>query len=331
MASLRRLAPGLVIAVLVALAASWLAEHYSTPVMLFALLLGIAVNFLSQDERCRPGLDFASRSILRLGVALLGARITLAQVQSLGGAALALTAGAVVLTIFCGMLLARTTRQPTAFGILTGGSVGICGASAALAIASVLPSHPNHERDTVMTVVAVTALSTVAMVLYPLVATGFGFDERTAGVFLGATIHDVAQVVGAGYSVSTVAGDTATIVKLFRVAMLLPVVLAISFAVQRAGLADTAGSERAPPLLPAFLLGFAALVLVNSTGWMPPVVASSLQEASRWCLVTAIAALGTKTSLGDLARVGWRPVAVIVGETLFVGLFVLGGLALLSR
>jgi uncharacterized integral membrane protein (TIGR00698 family) len=325
---LRSLGPGLAIALLVALAASWLAEHYSSPVMLYALLLGIAVNFLAQDPRCAPGIDFASRSVLRIGVALLGARITLAQVQSLGGAALALTALAVVLTIACGVLLARSARLSPAFGALTGGSVAICGASAALAIASVLPRHPDHERDTVMTVVAVTTLSTIAMVLYPVIAATFGLGEHLSGVFLGATIHDVAQVVGAGYSVSTAAGDTATIVKLFRVAMLLPVVLVVSFAVQRSGSASFEGAVK-PPLLPMFLVGFAALVAVNSAGWLAQPVASGLQEASRWCLVTAIAALGTKTSLGDLARVGWKPVAIIVGETLFVGAFVLGGLLLL--
>jgi uncharacterized integral membrane protein (TIGR00698 family) len=328
MSSIRSLMPGVVIAGLVALAASWLAEHYATPVMLFALLLGIAVNFLSQHDRCRAGLDFASRSVLRVGVALLGARITLAQVESLGGPALALTAAAVILTILCGTLLARATKQSTAFGLLTGGSVGICGASAALAIASVLPRSASLERDTVMTVVAVTALSTVAMVLYPVVATGFGLDERTAGIFLGATIHDVAQVVGAGYSVSTPAGDAATIVKLFRVAMLLPVVLVISYTLQRREPATGVADDR-PPLLPLFLLGFAALVALNSAGWLPAVAASSMQEASRWCLVVAIAALGTKTSLGELASVGWRPVAIIVGETVFVGVFVLGGLSLL--
>jgi uncharacterized integral membrane protein (TIGR00698 family) len=325
----RHLLPGVVIAVLVALAASWLAEHYSTPVMLFALLLGIAVNFLSQDARCRPGLDFASRSVLRLGVALLGARITLAQVESLGGASLALTAAAVVLTIGCGLLLARAARQSSSFGLLSGGSVAICGASAALAIASVLPRNDALERETIMTVVAVTTLSTVAMVLYPVVAAGFGLDERTAGVFLGATIHDVAQVVGAGYSVSNPAGDAATIVKLFRVAMLLPVVLVISFALQRRR-AETAGSlqAEAPPLLPAFLLAFALLVSANSLGWLPEALTSTLREASRWCLVVAIAALGIRTSLGELASVGWRPVAIIVGETVFVGVFVLAGLSL---
>ena len=325
----RTLAPGLIIAGLVALSASWLSEHYHAPVMLFALLLGIAVNFLSQDPRCRPGIDFASKTVLRLGVALLGMRITFGQVESLGVGPLLLTAAAVALTILFGWLLARYTRLGEAFGVLTGGAVAICGASAALAIAAVLPKSPTHERDTVMTVVAVTTLSTIAMVLYPLVAHAIGLDAHASGIFLGATIHDVAQVVGAGYSVSTEAGDTATIVKLFRVALLLPVVLLVSLRFRAsAGMMDAGGAR--PPLLPMFLVAFAVLVAVNSSGYVPAAVAGAVQAASGWCLVTAIAALGTKTSLGDLAKVGWRPIAVMVGETLFVGLLVLAGLALLG-
>ena len=324
----RLLAPGLLVAALVALAASWLSEHYGAPVMLFALLLGIAVNFLSADARCRPGIDFASRGVLRLGVALLGMRITFDQMQSLGAGALTLTVGAVAATICVGWLLARAAKLDPAFGVLTGGAVAICGASAALAIAAVLPKGPHHERDTVMTVVGVTALSTIAMILYPLVANALGFDAHTAGIFLGATIHDVAQVVGAGYSVSPEAGDTATIVKLFRVAMLLPAVFCISLLFRARTHGEAAGPR--PPLLPAFLVGFAVLVAVNSSGQVPAAVTQALQAASRWCLVLAIAALGTKTSLGDLARVGWKPVGLIVGETLFVGLLVLAGL-LLSR
>ncbi len=328
-ARIKPFGPGLVIAGLVALAASWLAEHYGAPVMLFALLLGIAVNFLSQDPRCQPGLEFASRTILRLGVALLGMRITFDQIQSLGVGVLALTAFAVVATIASGWLLARSARLEASFGALTGGAVAICGASAALAIAAVLPRGPTHERDTVMTVVVVTALSTIAMIVYPLVTTAIGFDSRGAGVFLGATIHDVAQVVGAGYSISDDAGDTATIVKLFRVALLLPAVLVISF-LFRANQQSHASLTR-PPLLPMFLVAFAALVVINSSGWVPQSVNAGLQEASRWCLVTAIAALGTKTSLGDLARVGWRPIAVIVAESVVVALIVLVGLLLMGR
>jgi uncharacterized integral membrane protein (TIGR00698 family) len=320
--------PGLVIAGLVALAASWLAEHYGAPVMLFALLLGIAVNFLSQDPRCQPGIEFASRTILRLGVALLGMRITFDQIQSLGVGVLALTAVAVVLTIASGWLLARSARLEASFGALTGGAVAICGASAALAIAAVLPRGPTHERDTVMTVVVVTALSTIAMIVYPLATTAIGFDSRGAGVFLGATIHDVAQVVGAGYSISDDAGDTATIVKLFRVALLLPAVLVISFLFRTSQQPDA--NITRPPLLPMFLVAFAALVVINSSGWLPQSVNAGLQEASRWCLVTAIAALGTKTSLGDLARVGWRPIAVIIAESVVVAVIVLAGLLLMG-
>lgn len=322
----RDLTPGLVVAALVALAASWLSEHYRAPVMLFALLLGIAMNFLGNDARCRPGIDFASRTVLRVGVALLGMRITFEQMQSLGTGALVLTLVAVAMTIAFGWLLARAARLDAAFGVLTGGSVAICGASAALAIAAVLPKGPHHERDTVMTVVAVTALSTIAMVIYPLVAHGVGFGDRTSGVFLGATIHDVAQVIGAGYSVSSEAGDTATIVKLFRVALLLPAVLVISMLFRES--AQASGKSERPPLLPKFLVMFALLVAINSSGWVSPAITAGLQSASRWCLVLAIAALGTKTSLGDLAKVGWKPVGVIVAETVFVGLLVLSGLSL---
>jgi uncharacterized membrane protein YadS len=119
MTDIRSLGPGLVIAGLAALAASWLAEHYATPVMLLALLLGIAVNFASQVDRCKPGIEFASRTVLRVGVALLGARITFDQVVSLGGTMMALTAGAVVLTILCGIALARLTGLHRDFGVLT--------------------------------------------------------------------------------------------------------------------------------------------------------------------------------------------------------------------
>jgi uncharacterized integral membrane protein (TIGR00698 family) len=324
--TVRRLSPGISIAVLVALSASWLADHYQAPVMLFALLLGMAVNFLGQDVRCRPGIDFASRQVLRVGVALLGARITLEQVQALGGVTLLIAAGGVVLTILAGWALARVMKLPDAFGVLTGGSVAICGASAAMAISSVLPASPTRERDTLLTVVGVTALSTLAMVIYPVIASLLGLSDHQTGIFLGATIHDVAQVVGAGYGVSKETGDTATIVKLFRVALLLPAILVIAFLFRAQGDAQAGGKR--PPILPTFLMGFAALVAVNSTGLVPVELMEGVGSASRWFLVTAIAAVGAKTALGDLVHVGWRPVIMIVVETLGVMAWVLAAIAL---
>lgn len=320
----RSLVPGLLPVMLVSLAAAWLSEHYGAPVMLFALLLGMAINFLGADARCRPGVDFASRTILRAGVALLGMRITLEQIGALGAGTLVLTITAVTLTIAFGWLLARILKTDTSFGLLTGGSVAICGASAALAIAAILPQGPVQQRATIVTVVGVTVLSTVAMVLYPLVAEVASLDSRATGVFLGATIHDVAQVVGAGYSVSSDAGDTATMVKLLRVALLLPVVVVLSI-VLRGGNASIDAASR-PPVLPAFLVAFAVLVLVNTAGLLPPGLGGALRDAASWCLVLAISALGMKTMLGEILSIGWRSVAIIVAETVFVAALVLGTL-----
>jgi uncharacterized integral membrane protein (TIGR00698 family) len=310
--------PGVLAAGTVALASTWLAQHYTAPVMLFALLFGMAFHFLHEGGRCVAGIEFASRSILRLGVALLGVRITFGQIASLGLAPVVTVVVGVASTVLIGLVLARRLGLSPTFGVLSGGSVAICGASAALAIASVLPAEKDRERDTILTVVAVTALSTLAMILYPVFATSIGLDHRHAGVFIGGTIHDVAQVVGAGYMISPETGDIATYVKLLRVAMLLPVVLAISLA-----MTHVAGSGKARVALPSFLAGFAALVVVNSFGFLPGLAIAAANEVSRWCLVAAIGALGMKTSFKDLFAAGLRPLALMVVETAWIGALVL--------
>jgi uncharacterized integral membrane protein (TIGR00698 family) len=225
----------------------------------------------------------------------------------------------VATTILFGFLLARRLGLSSMFGVLSGGAVAICGASAALAIASVLPRSETRERDTILTVVSVTALSTLAMIIYPVFAASIGLDHRQAGVFIGGTIHDVAQVVGAGYTISNETGDIATYVKLLRVAMLLPAVFAISFLYAR----SSGKGESARATLPMFLVGFAVLVVVNSIGLVPRIGIDIANDVSRWCLVAAIAALGMKTSFKALFAVGWRPVGLMIAETLWIAALVL--------
>jgi uncharacterized integral membrane protein (TIGR00698 family) len=307
----------------VAIAATFLSLHYKASAMLFALLLGMALHFLAEEGRCLPGIQLASSAVLRTGVALLGLRITVAQVQALGWSTIALVIGTVALTILAGVALARLLRLGSAFGTLTGGAVAICGASAALAIASILPKHPHAERDASFTVIGVTAMSTLAMILYPMVVAALGLDHRAAGIFLGGTIHDVAQVVGAGYGMSIETGDTATIVKLLRVAMLLPVCLIIGLAIHVRGSA----AAHAAPILPWFAVAFAALVVVNSLGWANASVVDAGSTVSRACLVMAIAAIGMKTSLKSLVDMGLKPVLLVVLETLLLAAAVLGALA----
>ena len=318
------LAPGLAVAIVIGIAATSLSLQYKASAMRFALLLGMALNFLAEEGRCLPGIQFASSVVLRTGVALLGLRITIDQVTALGWGTVALVVISVALTVVVGIAVARAMNLGSAFGTLTGGAVAICGASAALAIASILPKHTNAERDASFTVIGVTALSTVAMIVYPVVAGAFGFDPHAAGVFIGATIHDVAQVVGAGYSISTEAGDTATIVKLLRVAMLLPVCLVIGLALHVRG----SEAAHAAPVLPWFAVVFAILVGVASTGWVPQPVLDAGSNLSRWCLVTAIAAIGVKTSLKSLVHMGMKPVMLIVAETLFLAVLVVATLVL---
>lgn len=315
-----KLFPGVLASAVVAAAATFLGEHYGAPVMLFALLLGMAMNFLSSHAPCVAGIEFTARQVLRWGVALLGLRITFDQVAALGWGPVVMVVVSVAVTISLSMVVARWMGFQSLFGLLSGGATAICGASAAMALSAALPAHPLKERATLFTVIGVSALSTVCMVLYPMLARWLDLDPVGAGVFIGGTIHDVAQVVGAGYSLSQESGDVATLVKLMRVAMLLPVIVFASMVARRHGQQDTGVR---PPLLPWFAVAFAAFLAVNSFGWIPHAVQAVGNEASRWFLVTAIAAIGMKTHIRQLVEVGIKPVLLMLGETLFLAVLVL--------
>jgi uncharacterized integral membrane protein (TIGR00698 family) len=316
-----KLLPGLWVALVIAFAATFVAEHSGGPQLLYALFFGIAFHFLVAHPKSAPGIHFASRTLLRIGIAFLGVRITLWQMANLGWWPIVIVCVGVAATLLFGLLCARLMGRTQIEGWLSGGAVAICGASAALAICSVLPKSQDTDRFTLINVVGVTTLSTLAMIFYPPLALWIGLTPEQTGIFLGATIHDVAQVVGAGYMVSPATGNVATFVKLLRVTLLVPVVLSISLAYHTPGTAGHAG-ERVP-LVPLFLVGFTVLLLANSFGLVPAAVHGSLDSFSRWCLVTAIAAIGIQTSFQDLAKVGWRAVAVLVVTTMFLAGLVL--------
>lgn len=324
-AAVRAVVPGVLVSVVIAIAATFLTEHHGGPTLLYALLIGMAFHFLSQEGRTAVGVSFAARFVLRLGVAMLGVRISMNQIAELGVVPIALVVGGVITTVLTGRFLAQRLGLPATQGLLTGGAVAICGASAALAISAVLPRSPEHQRDTLFTVISVTVLSTIAMVVYPVLAGILGFDDRASGILIGGTIHDVAQVVGAGYLISDQSGIIATYVKLLRVSMLLPVVLVLSWMYVRPEAGSKASRRQ---LVPTFLIGFVVLAGLNSFGMIPAKLADAMANASRWCLVTAIAALGMLTSLKALASVSWRPLALVVAETVFLLLFVLIGLGI---
>ncbi|WP_206526912.1 YeiH family protein [Paragemmobacter kunshanensis] len=319
---------GFLVSLVVAAAAQFLSEHYGAPAMLMALLLGIAFNFLGEEGPCKAGIAFTSRAVLRIGVALMGARISISLMADLGYQMVGLVIAGVFATILFGLLGARLLNRGWRFGLLTGGSVAICGASAAMAISAVLPRNEHSERNLIFTVLSVTVLSTLAMIVYPILSEVLAFSPEESGVFLGGTIHDVAQVVGAGFSVSDQTGEIATLVKLIRVAMLAPVVLVISIIVRNhAAMRDT--DARRPPILPLFVIGFLVLAALNSAGLIPGLVVDAMSVLSRAALLVSIAAVGMKTSLKRILDVGGQAIALIVVETVFIAAFVLIGVAMI--
>lgn len=328
---LRRVWPGCATCVLIALAASFVAALHQGPPMLYALLFGTALHYQSQEERTAPGVEFCSRTLLRLGVGLLGARITWEQVSGLGWPTVVAVLAAVATTLLCGRWLARRLGLPWTLGVLAGGATAICGASAALAIAAVLPrareGEVSPDRHALIVVVMATLLSTVAMLAYPLLARHLQLSPAQAGLFIGGSIHDVAQVVVAGYSVSQAAGDAASIVKLLRVSLLVLVVLAVSIACRTPAMqADRTrlhSVRRLGGLVPGFLWLFVGLAALNSLGCLHR-LEHGFADASRACLMLGVAGLGMKTSFPHLTSAGWRPVLLMVATAAWLAAVSLG-------
>jgi uncharacterized integral membrane protein (TIGR00698 family) len=333
MAKLVDYAPGVALSAVVAatgyLAAPYVAPIVPIPSMVIALVIGIALNPLAARPGMQPGMVFCVRTVLRCAVALLGLRVGMSDIAALGPGTAALIVVAMAATLASGFIFARGSGQQSGFGALVGVGTAVCGASATLAVSTVVPNYPGKQADIAFVVVAVNALATLAMLLYPPLCLLLGFDQQTVGVMLGGTIHDVAQVVGAGYAVSTDAGNTAVIVKLFRVFLLLPVVLGVGWYFTRLG--QQHGTARVP--VPMFGIVFLALCALNSIVPMMPAllpaytpVKSILVEASTWGLLLAIGALGLSTSVKTIVNLGWRHITTVLGATAVIFVVVTGGL-----
>ncbi len=317
---IKSLFPGFLLALIIGLIAKFLGQNYNAPPMLFALLIGIAFSFLYEKGKFKAGIGFTGSFVLRVGVALLGLRLSFGDLVALGWETALLISFGIISTIMVGNFLARALGLSSNLGILTGGSVAICGASAAMAISSILPNHKDKERDLSLSIIGVTFLSTIAMVLYPPIAEILSLSEQDTGVFLGGTIHDVAQVVGAGYSVSEQTGDIATLTKLTRVSFLVPVVMFLAIYLKRK---DGGNSQEKSVKFPPFLLIFIALMILNSLIAIPDLIKTNISDLSRLALIVSIAGIGLKSNLKQILTVGIRPVILILSETLWIAGLVL--------
>ncbi len=314
--------PGLTVAALATLAAASLSDRYGAPLTLMALLIGLALNFLSADRRLTPGLTLASRELLRWAIVLVGARVTLGQIVALGPESLLMVMITVGATTAAGVLAARLLGYSTAFGVLSGGAVAICGGSAAMALSATLGERRIRQSELTLVLVGISTLSPLAMVIYPSIAHALHFSDAQAGYFLGGSVHDVAQALGAGYAYSDAAGQTATIVKLARVALLAPVlaIIAMLFPAQL----KVTGGKRSVAMVPWFVLGFFAVAGINSTGFLPLSISGGAASVATAMLAVSVAATAIRAPLGEILKTGPKPVLALAAATLTAFALALG-------
>ena len=307
--------PGLAVCGVAAAAAAWLSEHYGFPIILLGLLIGLALNFIAREPATHPGLDFASRTCLRVGIVLLGLQVTFSQIAALGAAPFAALLVVMAVTLGAGMAGARLAGQSRYAGLLAGGATAICGASAALALYGVIGKGRLSQAQFALTLVGVSLASAFAMSVYPILAGYFALSDQQAGFLIGASIHDVAQAIGGGYAFSDAAGSHATIVKLARVALLAPLVALVTMSIGQAGEPADASLWRRLAL-PWFITAFLAAVTLNSLIIMPPMLGHWALLGSKALLLLAVTATAMRTRMDLLLDMGWRAAVPVVVATL---------------
>ena len=330
---------GIAVAAVIAAAGLWLAElptmrALGFSALTFAILIGMVMGntvFPMIAPHTGVGVDFCKTRLLRAGIILFGFRLTFQEAASVGVAGIVLDAVIILsvygLAMFVGRRLLGIDRQTC---MLVGAGAAVCGAAAVMAMEPVARAQAHKVSVAVATVVV---FGTVGMFLYPVLYPYLGLSEHAFGIFIGSTVHEVAQVVAAGNAVSPVAANTAVVEKMLRVMMLAPFLLGVSWWLQRQARRGRKDGEpaaaKARPPVPWFAFGFVAAVGINSLGIIPQETAAQLVLLSTILLAMAMAALGLRTHVGAVRQAGAAPLAL--AGILFVFLVVGGyGLNLLA-
>lgn len=321
----RALLPGLLLSMVLATAALGLAElplvadtlHLSA--LLLVILLGMLVaSLVSLPDAVGPGVELAQRPILRWAVAGLGFRLSLREIVAIGGAGLAVVVLSTLATLVFGWWIARRLGVPEKLGILLGVGSAICGASAVVAADSVIHAD---KRDSAIALGIITLFGTAGIVLYPILGRLLGLSDFVYGVWDGASLHEMAQVVAAGFGMSEEAARVATVVKLARICLLAPVVFWLAWSLRKRH--RTEGKAKVSPV-PWFLVMFVVFAAVNSSGLMPAGTVDVVRKADLWLLCVGMAGVGLQTGVHDIRAGGAAPLITGLLQWLFLAALSLG-------
>ncbi len=291
----------------------WIKQQAHVSALLLVILLGMAWrSLLHVPEATMPGIRMAQRPVLRWAVAGLGFRLSLIELARIGGPALVVVTVSTAASLAFGWWLARRLGVGEKLGLLLGVGGAICGASAVVAADSVVLGD---KRDSAFAMAVITLLGTIGIAVYPLAARALHMSDFLYGVWDGASLHEMAQVVAAGFGQSERAAQVATVVKLARIALLAPVVLFLSWRMRHEHRA--AGRARVS-VVPWFLVLFVVFAILNSIGVLPRAWVEAIKTGDLWLLCVGMAGVGLQTGLGDLRSAGIRPVLAGAGQWLFL-------------
>jgi len=316
-APLRTIFPGLVVSAMLATVAFLLADqplvkdtlHLSA--LLLVILVGMALRTIMHvPDWAAPGVRVAQRPILRWAVAGLGFRLSLGEILKIGGPALAVVVTSTFMALLVGWWVGRRLGLGDKLATLLAVGGGICGASAVVAADSVVQAD---KRDSALALGIITLLGTIGIVIYPWIGRAAGMGDFHYGVWDGASLHEMAQVVAAASGFSKESTAIATVVKLVRICLLAPVVFFLAWRM-RSVTHSIEGGRPQVSAVPWFLVMFVVFAAVNSTGWLPKEWVQLIQRGDLWLLCVGMAGVGLQTSFHDLGRAGWTPIAAGVAQ-----------------
>jgi uncharacterized integral membrane protein (TIGR00698 family) len=325
--------PGLFLAAMVATAAyavRRLPGMTTFSPMILAIVIGIAFhNLIGAPAWAKQGVTFSLRRLLRIAIILLGLQLTIVQVIEVGGRGIGIIAATLVATFAFTVWMGRLLGVDRKLAQLIAAGTSICGASAVIATNTVTNAH---DEDVAYAVACVTVFGSVAMFAYPLLPGLLHLDPHAFGLWSGASIHEIAQVVAASFQDGQKAGEFGTIAKLSRVMLLAPMVIALGLMANRTARKTTPGAETtsARPPMPWFVLGFVALVGVNSVVSIPAEAKVWIVAVTTFLLSVALAAMGLETDIRKLAAKGFRPALLGALAFLFIASFSLGLIKLMG-
>lgn len=314
--------PGLILTAIISALALYTSAQvsYVSP-LIAAMGIGMIIrNFFIVPAFYFPGIFYAMRQVLRLGIVLLGSKITLEKVLGLGWESLLIPTVVLVVTLIVVLVLGKIFGLSQKMSLLLGMGTSICGASAVLIGGSLSKSK---EEDVIVSISAITVFGTISMLLYPLILklNLLPLSPEAYGVWVGASIHEVAQVVTAGFSVSHTSGEVAVLVKLVRVILLIPVAFLISLLINWGFLIKEEKTTQRVLTFPLFLLGFGAMVVLNSLEFFTPKALKWMEFSALFFLLMGMAGMGLETDFRKLLKIGFRPFFVGLFSTLFIALF----------